>query len=119
MRAVDLEGVQCEFGLVERVLGPGTTTSYIRGAVVKHNFSLIVLKDEAIAEQITQAPSAVSLLASELGGTCPEEETGGLRGRMGTLQRGMFQARHRGDVFCEGDAVVDGLDVHNVNADDG
>jgi len=26
---------------------------------------------------------------------------------------------HRGDVFCEGDAVVDGLDVHDIDTDDG
>ena len=26
---------------------------------------------------------------------------------------------HRGDVFCEGDAVVDWLDVHDIDTDDG
>lgn len=44
-----LEGVQREFRLVVGVLGPGTTTSYIRRTVVKYDFSLMMRKNRMVA----------------------------------------------------------------------
>ncbi len=59
----DLEGVQREFSLVVGVLGPGTTTSYIRRTVVKDDFSLMTRKNRMVAAAGAGAPSAASSLA--------------------------------------------------------
>ena len=119
----DLESVQRELRLVERVLCPGASTSYVRGTVVKYDFGLTMCKDEMAYSQIRQSPSAASSLASKPGGTCPAEEKEGMRGSGGMAQVGAqtakFEARYRGDIFSEGNTVVYRLDVHDIDTDNG
>jgi hypothetical protein len=59
----DLEGVQREFRLVVGILGPGTTTSYVRRTVVEYDFSLMTSKNRIVAGAGAGAPSAASSLA--------------------------------------------------------
>jgi hypothetical protein len=36
---------------------------------------------------------------------------------LGFRRRRSTKLHYRGDIFCESDAIVDRLDVHNINAD--
>ena len=76
--------MQREFRLVERVLGPGTTSSHVRSAIVKHDFSLMVHQGNVLEWLVAVVPSAASSLASATDGICPEQkDTSGGGGRGG------------------------------------
>jgi hypothetical protein len=69
-----LEGVQCEFRLVERILGPGATSSHVRSTIVQHDFSLIAHQGNVLERLAAAVPSAASSLASATDGICPEQK---------------------------------------------
>ncbi len=113
--------MQRELRLIVRVFGPGASSSDVRCTIVQHNFSLMTHKASAATRLSSVRPFAASSLPSAPGDTCPAaDEASGTAGRsIGLSAAAVFKTRHRCNVFCESNAVVDGLDVHDINTDDG